>query len=296
MNKRNIIKMIKTGELIFKIKEKLSVIYIKNNIIKNLQLQYREYRRLKKKYSRVIDKVNINDDMKASNKVWVFWFQGYEEAPVLIKKCINSIKDKFKHKEVIVLSKNNYKEYITFPDYIEKKFSEGVIPYAHFSDLIRIELLAKYGGTWCDATLYVTEKLPSYMTDSELFVFKSIGLDRTDKELTVASNWYMSAHSNNKIILTTRDLLFEYWKKEKFLTHYYIFHLFFKIVTEKYEKEWNEVPTFSNINPHILQFELLNEYNKERFEQIKKISPIHKLNRYVGNKEKETFLDYIINN
>ena len=296
MNKRNIIKMIKTGELIFKIKEKLSVIYIKNNIIKNLQLQYREYRRLKKKYSRVIDKVNINDDMKASNKVWVFWFQGYEEAPVLIKKCINSIKDKFKHKEVIVLSKNNYKEYITFPDYIEKKFSEGVIPYAHFSDLIRIELLAKYGGTWCDATLYVTEKLPSYMTDSELFVFKSIGLDRTDKELTVASNWYMSAHSNNKIILTTRNLLFEYWKNEKFLTHYYIFHLFFKIVTEKYEKEWNEVPTFSNINPHILQFELLNEYNKERFEQIKKIIPIHKLNRYVGNKEKETFLDYIINN
>ena len=64
------------------------------------------------------------------------------------------------------------------------------------------------------------------------------------------------------------------------------------------EDEWNTIPTFNNINPHILQFELLNKYTKERFQQIEKMSCFHKLNRRIENnkEEKDTFYDYIINN
>lgn len=296
MKVNRIIKMLKSGELFFKIKEKLSVIFIKNKIIKNKQLQYREYRRLKRKYSKIItDKCN-DTEMKLSNKVWILWFQGEKEAPDLVKSCIASIRNNFKDKEVIVLDEKNYKKYITFPNYIEEKFKKGIIPYAHFSDLIRITLLSKYGGTWCDATLYATSQPLKVMTDSELFVFKSVSLDRDDNELIVSSNWYMSAYSNNKIILATKDLLFEYWRREKFLTHYYIFHIFFKIVTDYYKDDWEKVPTFNNVSPHILQFELLNEFNKERFEQIKKMSPIHKLNRHMKNTKKNTFYNYIEKN
>lgn len=298
MSTKEIVKMAKSGQLFFKIKEKMSVIYIKNILVKNKQLEYREYKRLKRKYSQILEKFEAKKKMKPSNKVWVFWFQGEDNAPDLVKACIASIKEKFKDKEVIMLDSESYKKYITFPNYIEEKFKKGIIPYAHFSDLIRIELLAKHGGTWCDATLFATETLPKVMTDSELFVFKSIPLDRTGKDLVVASNWYMSSYANNKIILATRDLLFEYWKKEKFLTHYFIFHIFFKMVTDKFNEEWKKVPTFNNISPHILQFELLEEYKKERFEQIKQMSPIHKLNRHIVNKniKIETFFDHIIKN
>lgn len=295
MKFNRIIKMLKSGELFFKIREKLSVIFLKNIIIKNKQLEYREYRRLKRKYSNIIKNQYNDTVMKPSNKVWIFWFQGEKNAPDLVKSCIKSIRSNFKNKEVIVLDEKNYKKYVTFPKYIEEKFKKGIIPYAHFSDLIRIELLAKHGGTWCDATLFSTSQPPKIMTDSELFVFRTLPLDRNDEELIVSSNWYMSAYSNNKIILTTRDLLFEYWKRERFLTHYFIFHIFFKMVTDYYKEEWEKVPIFNNVSPHTLQFELLNKFNKERFEQIKGMSPVHKLSRHLENKNKNTFYNYIEN-
>lgn len=298
MDFKRIIKMTKTGELFFRIKEELSVFRIKNKIIKNMQLEYRESIRIKKKYGYILENMEKNETKSyPSNKVWIFWYQGIDKAPKLIQKCIESIKNTFKDKEVIILTKDNYKQYVEFPEYINKKFANGTISYTHFSDLLRIELLAKYGGTWCDATVFCTGKIPEYITDAKLFVFKNIELDRNDKELIAASNWFISAYSNNDIIVATRNLLFEYWKQEKFLTNYFIFHLFFKMVIEKFEKQWKEVPTFNNVSPHILQFELLDEYDEKRFEQIKLMSPIHKLNKVIENKDKNatTFYEHILN-
>lgn len=296
---KDIMKMAKSGELFYKIKQKILVYPIKNKIIKNKILEDKELRRLKRKYYKIIEnREELSEKSNISDKVWVFWYQGLENAPDLIKKCVESTRKAFKDKEVVVLTKDNYKDYVQFPEYINKKFEKGIISYTHFSDLLRIELLARYGGTWCDATLFFTGEVPEYVTNSDLFVFKYIELDRNDNPSIVASNWFISAKSNNNIIVTTRDLLFEYYKRERFVKNYYFFHLFFKLVTDKYNDEWNNVPTFSNVNPHILQFELLDEYNQERFEQIKGISFVHKLNKVLENKEKDkkTFYDYIIEN
>ena len=289
------LKMLKTGELFWKIKQKLSVIFIKNKIIKNDILEDKEYRRLKKKYYKVIKNRVATNEMESSNKVWLFWYQGLDEAPILIKKCIESIKKVFEDKEVIILTKNNFEKYVQFPDYIINKFNKGIITFTHFSDLIRIELLAKYGGIWCDATLYFTDKIPNYVEKSDLFVFKNIDLDRCDKRPIVASNWFIASKKNNDIIVATRDLLFEYYRKEKYIKNYYFFHLFFTMATQKFRDEWKNVPTFSNVNPHLLQFELLDTFNKERFEQIKSLSFVHKLNKVIINdtKNNNTFYDYI---
>ena len=42
------------------------------------------------------------------------------------------------------------------PEYIVKKWEKGRIPAALFSDLLRLELLIKYGGTWIDSTVLCT--------------------------------------------------------------------------------------------------------------------------------------------
>lgn len=39
------------------------------------------------------------------------------------------------------------------PDYIVKKWEKGRIPADLFSDLLRLELLIRYGGTWIDSTV-----------------------------------------------------------------------------------------------------------------------------------------------
>ena len=54
--------------------------------------------------------------------VWIFWMQGYENAPLLVKKCINSVRKSTAH-PVHILSKDNLKEYCEIPEYIYIKYN-----------------------------------------------------------------------------------------------------------------------------------------------------------------------------
>lgn len=49
---------------------------------------------------------------------------------------------------------------------------------------------------------------------------------------------------------------------------------------KRYKEEWDSVPTFNNNSPHVLMFELSSDYTNERWEQLMKMSGIHKLQRY----------------
>ena len=40
------------------------------------------------------------------------------------------------------------------PGYIVEKWGKGQIPAALFSDLLRLQLLIKYGGMWIDSTVF----------------------------------------------------------------------------------------------------------------------------------------------
>ena len=55
-------------------------------------------------------------------------------------------------REIVLITQDNLFNYVQFPDYILKKWEAGVITNTHFSDLLRLELLIKYGGTWSDET------------------------------------------------------------------------------------------------------------------------------------------------
>jgi len=176
-------------------------------------------------------------------------------------------------------------------------YEKGIIKIMHLSDLIRISILINHGGLWIDSTVLCScKELPEYMKDKSLFVYKELSLDRSDSLPTIASNWLIYSGKNNNILVATRDMLYAFWKKEQFLNDYFVFHIIFKIATEIYADEWEEVPTYNNINPHMLQFELNNEYSEERWEQLFKMSDFHKLSRHFRNDGKEfTNYDYILN-
>ena len=130
--------------------------------------------------------------------------------------------------------------------------------------------------------------------DSDFFVFNNY--ENYDDSI-VASNWFITSNKNNPILLTTRDLLFKYWKDNNYLINYYIFHMFFTMATKKYSGLWNKLPEYSNIPPHIMQHEFLEKYSKERFEELKKISSVHKLNHKIDRKKlsENSLFEYIEN-
>ena len=259
------------------------------------------YRKLKRKYRKILinDKPIINDEriIEESDKIWICWFQGIENAPELVKACYNSVLKNYKDKEIIVLTEENYKKYVDMPEHIIKKWEKGYITFAHFSDILRIELLSKYGGLWLDSTIFTTKRSELVFNENiELFVFKQVDLDRKNSLAVVASNWLIYANKNNNIINLTKKLLYYYWKDYNYAINYNIFHIFFKLATEVYKDEWKNVPTFNNISPHILQFELNDDFQEIRFNEIKNMSDFHKLNWRIKSENKNSFYNYIVDN
>jgi hypothetical protein len=234
------------------------------------------YGYLGKKYNKYLNNLpKYMHTHEYSNKVWWCWLQGEEKAPELNKACLNSLRKTLLDREIVVISDKNYKEYVEIPDYILDKYNKGIITRTHFSDILRLELLVKYGGTWIDSSVLCTEYNKVFF-DKDLFVFQN--WMKVDSSICLSS-WFITAEREEPILKTTKDLLYQYWKNNNYLIHYYLFHLFVTMATHKYKSEWDTMYRFSNVPTHILQFELLNEYSEYRFNQIKKMSSIHKLNQ-----------------
>ncbi len=268
----------------------------KLSIIKENNYNWKTYCYLKKKYKNKLDNLpTYKETHKYSNKVWWCWLQGEENAPALQRACLKSLRENLKDRDIQIITLDNLNIYIYMPEYIMEKYKKGKIPPANFTDLVRLQLLIKYGGTWIDSTVYCTKYNKNYF-DRDLFVFRAFM--RNDDSI-VSSNWFITSEVDNPILITVRDLLFEYWKTHDYLINYLIFHIFFTIATEKYPKIFEKVENIPNVLPHVMQFELLNEYSEKRFDEIKKMSDFHKLSRHLdfeSVKNKNTIYDYIINN
>lgn len=262
------------------------------------------------RYTYAIDRVNAgaNQDstelMESSgcDKIWQVWFQGYDNAPQIVKSCLDSIEEKIPEKRRILISEDTLEHYVELPGYIYDKRNQGCIPQAHFSDIVRTFLLAEHGGTWMDATVYLTGRPSELFFRLPLFYFSRTPPNLMGYGHIVGSSWYLRAAKSSWPIVCVRELLMEYWMHESECRHYYFFHLMFAMVMD-YAKDFGRVrdtvPFFSNVPPHVLQMELFNTFDSERFDCIKQMSPIHKLTYYNENglltAKPNTFYDYIVN-
>lgn len=244
--------------------------------------------KLRKKYRRFIAGYEINKVYSPNNEkyIWICWFQGEENMPDIVKVCYNSIKKHLSSYNIILITYDNFDSYVNIPDYIIDKYQKGIISNAHFSDILRLELLIRYGGIWIDATVLCTDNnIPKAMLDSDLFIFQTLK-PGVDGHTSTISNWYISACQNNKILSLTRDLLYEYWNKNNFLIDYFIFHNFFVLACEKYDNEWKKVLPFTNETPHILLLNLDKKYDKDSFDAIVNQSCFHKLSYKLSDEVK----------
>lgn len=237
--------------------------------------------RLAKNYRIALDNFDRSYDASlshlSSNKVWICWFQGIENAPEVVKKCYTSVVANMPDKDVVLLTDENIKRYIQFPDYIQQKYEAGIITKTHMTDLLRLELLIRYGGMWLDATVFCTSSnIPEYFFDSDLFFYQYLKPGR-DGHASYISSWLMSAKTNNKVLMATRELCYEYWKQHNEMVDYFLLHDFISIVLDKYEEDWKSIVPRDNATPHELLLRLFDLYNEITWNAIKEQTPFHKL-------------------
>lgn len=260
--------------------------------IVRLAVQNKVYQRLKKKNAILIQNFvrehPVQYKQEHRRTIWTIWLQGIENAPEIVRQCYASMQEHLGDREIVVITEDNYSDYVTFPNYIMDKYKEGVISKVHFADLLRIELLTKYGGTWLDGTVFcsgLVEDKHDFYLDSDLFLYQSLkpGLDG---HATAISSWLITSSANQNIMLLTRELLHNYWKTHKYAVDYFILHNFFQMAIEAYPDEWKKVVPISNSIPHILLLRLFDQYDARVWESVKFLSPFHKLS-YKYDKEKE---------
>lgn len=218
--------------------------------------------------------------------VWFCWLQGIENAPHIVKLCLESQKKWLKDRTFVIITADNYKKYVSLPQYIEEKYAKRIIPNALFSDLLRVELLIKYGGTWIDSTVMITGcNYPNEIFDSPIFMPQYIGRDGTWQGV---SNWMITANKGNHLLCILKEMLLEYWRRYDCVVDYYIFHLFFGMIARKHTDEIAKMPVLNSYHSIELLNHLSERGQSEQLHRFLSKVSIHKLSYRLS---KETLED-----
>ena len=283
----------KAGVLGFALLETMLLGFSRKSLeIVRLAVEHRILDKLRKQYRRYVQEY-MRESGKSeplayvhSRTIWVCWMQGMDHAPELVQCCFRSLQRHLADRKIVVITEENYREFVEFPVHIEEKYKKGVISRTHFSDLLRLELLIRYGGTWIDATVLCTgANVPEYILDSDLFVYQCLKPGRDGHDCTISS-WLMTACGNHPILMLTRALLYRYWETHNYMKDYYLLHDFFQIAAEAYPEEWKKtVPTDSSA-PHILLLNLFEAYDETWLRYVTDMTCFHKMSYKHGEPER----------
>lgn len=260
------------------IKHAMPIFSVKNTRVRSILWQEQCMKKINKYLN--LEALNKGKDAKVleeSKTIWILWLQGEDQMPEVVKKCYESVLKNSNGYKVVLLDENNLSNYIKLPAAIEEKYKKGLIQNAAYSDIVRIALLAKHGGIWMDSTIYLTDDIPQFIKESKVFFYQASKLDCSPIRI---SSWFIAAkYAEDPIILTIRDSVYAYWQNENHLMDYNVFHLIISALLKQneFKKEWNKMPYICNMNPHVMQFALEEDYTEEKWKVICETSSLHKL-------------------
>ena len=228
---------------------------IARNLLGNVDQYILNY--LEKEYSYVLEKYNdynVGTMYIDDAPVWVCWLQGYEQAPVIVKKCIDSIK-KSTTRRINIISLDNMNQYYQLPEYIIDKHKKGYISNTELADILRVSLLSDFGGIWIDATIFIPNHLPDDVLKYNFFSCKRKSSKHSGYVSEYLWTTFLLASHNNCVITTAvKDLFYEYWKTNDYLIDYLLLDYFIRLV-------YNNLPEARSLIDNL-------PYNNEKIEEL----------------------------
>lgn len=158
------------------------------------------------------------EECPVSHKVFVFWWDGFDSAPDIVRTCLKSVRRTHPDDEIIELSKSNYEKYTDIDIRIRDGFARGDISVQTFSDILRFNVLKNNGGTWVDATLYFSAPydLTLRLSDKSFESMNCVTTPNFLKYKGASSTWtgFFIAARKNSLFVTAMDSIFkEYFLK-----------------------------------------------------------------------------------
>ncbi len=224
--------------------------------------------------------------------VWSMWWQGENALPDILKISYMSHIRNIKNQGIDyrLVTHDNYREFVDVPEYIIEKLNNGVISFTHFSDLLRILLLEKYGGTWVDITLLTLKPV-----DKEIFAypFYSICLENTNHKPTglgqiiTGCKWTGFMLSTNQahfpLLVFIKKCLLKYWELNNHAIDYFFMNLIIRLGYENVVSFKDTIDRIPTNNPDLYSIQqLLNKnYDDKLLFELKKKTTFFKVTQKV---------------
>lgn len=215
--------------------------------------------------------------------VWMCWWQGKEGMPEIVQLCIRNVHEHLPdNMQLILLDQYNYKKYVTIPDLILNKNKDGKICMAHMADVMRMKLLAMYGGVWIDATCYLNDG--ELLEESSRYAFFSpqISSEKITKHESSRGKWctfYMECKKHSEFAAYVYYALLEYWSKHDSAVDYTLLDYTMYVGYMKnlsFQKDVDEVELCLD-NIWLLLVKLNEVYEEKQFQDIMNSSRLFKL-------------------
>ena len=238
---------------------------------------------LGEKYYKAICKYNKNEEdrYKKTHKgyIWTAWLQGEENAPECVKLTLSSIRNNANGHPIIVLTNQNIKDYIKLPPNIIHKHETGEMSHAHYTDVIRMMILAEYGGIWLDATTLLCKAIDEKAFSSQ---FYSIGFDADKSRFVSGNKWnvrIIGGESHGYYLSSISRMLTLYWQEHSIPIDYFVFDYLIATIY-KYDSHFQsiieELPKLQRFT-HIDSKVLSGHYDESVMNEILCNSPIYTL-------------------
>lgn len=157
--------------------------------------------------------------------IWVLWWQGnsssYDNIPQPVQVCLATMK-KQKNFKTILLTQNNIFNYINLEDVLPL-FERRCITIQTLSDIIRVRILEKFGGFWCDASLLFLSS--NYLEDiTNKYSLFSNKLDQEKYKNYVSrglySGFFWGTYENNPMFSFANECMTQFIVKHKKIIDY----------------------------------------------------------------------------
>lgn len=191
---------------------------------------------LKTKYNYIPTPSNASH--KEKRIIWMFWLQGWENAPDKEKQISQMWISYNPSWTVILLDKHNLKQYL--PNHAEFILKDKPNVQC-ISDLIRLNLLNEHGGIWSDASCYPTKPLNDWIWEKT----KQSPFWMHNGSHTCCG-WFLASFSNSHVLKMWTFYMNQYFIDEMHKTtfEYFLMDVIFNFLImydDKARNEWNSV-------------------------------------------------------
>ncbi len=134
----------------------------------------------------------------------------------------------------------------------------------------------------------------SYL-DADLFMFQYTQPRST--QWGGIGNWFITACTNNEVLMVLRDMLFAYWKDYDFIMDYYIFHLFFSMLREAYPEQIAAMPYGYARRSLALVYHWGEQFDEDKWKKLTSKVCFHKITPVVRKdvlKGKNNYYHHIV--